>query len=149
MLIWLNAIVRLCARLHENSRHIVPSSLIRTLRARLLSLRSVVPSRHLVLILQTLHFRISLRSIIFPKKQRRKNCKQGNYGLHRKKRGVCMLLQTPQRTGRRPHPFNATSVAASFCNQWASSRNAGGSICFFVRKCKKIAICLDIYGGGN
>ena len=48
-----------------------------------------------------------------------------------------MLLQTPQRTGRRPHPFNATSVAASFCNQWASSRNAGGSICFFVRKCKK------------
>ena len=62
----------------------------------------VVPSRHLVLILQTLHFRISLRSMIFPKKQRRKNCKQGNYALHRKKRGVCMLLQTPQRTGRRP-----------------------------------------------
>ena len=30
------------------SRHIFPSSLIRTLRARLLSLRSVVPSRHLV-----------------------------------------------------------------------------------------------------
>lgn len=48
-----------------------------------------------------------------------------------------------------PHPFNATSVAASFSNQWASSRNAGGSICFFVRKCKKNAICLDIYGGGN
>ena len=36
-----------CARLHENSRHIVRFALIRALRTRLLSLRSVVPSRHL------------------------------------------------------------------------------------------------------
>ena len=131
------------------SRHIVPPSLIRTLRARLLSLRSVVPSRHLVLILRTLHFRILLFSIIFLRKQKRRNCKQQIHVLRRKKKGVCKILQTPKRADARPYPFNATSVAASFCNLWTSSRNARGSIYFFIRKCKKIAICLDIFGGGN
>ena len=54
-----------CARLHENSRHIVLAPSIRALRTRLLSLRSVVPSRHL-----THNFTLALHKRGYVQKQR-------------------------------------------------------------------------------